>query len=73
MLLREIAHARTGDKGRVVTISLTAYRIEEFELIAERVTAEEVGALFAALIDRPAKRYELPPSRRAQLCLASAR
>jgi hypothetical protein len=60
MLLREIAHSRTGDKGNVVTISLIAYRDEDFGILEERVTAERVSALFAGLIDRPAVRYELP-------------
>jgi hypothetical protein len=60
MMLRQIAHARTGDKGAIVTISLIAYRSEDFDLLAQHVTAERVSALFAALIERPAKRYELP-------------
>jgi hypothetical protein len=60
MVLRQIAHARTGDKGCIVTISLTAYRSHDFELIAERVTEDTVSALFAELIDRPAERYRLP-------------
>lgn len=60
MLLREIAHSRTGDKGNIVTISLIAYRDEDFEILEERVTAEKVSAFFAGLIDRPAIRYTLP-------------
>jgi hypothetical protein len=60
MILRQIAHARTGDKGSIVTISLTAYRSQDFELIADRVTEEAVSALFAGLIDRPVQRYALP-------------
>jgi hypothetical protein len=60
MLLREIAHSRTGDKGNIVTISLIAYRTEDYNMLEERVTAERVTALFGALIDRPAVRYTLP-------------
>lgn len=60
MMLRQIAHARTGDKGSLVTISLTAYRREDFALLTERVTAEKVSALFAGMIERPVERYELP-------------
>jgi hypothetical protein len=60
MLLREIAHSRTGDKGRLVTISLIAYRDEDFVLLEERVTEAVVSALFGDLIDRPAERYVLP-------------
>lgn len=60
MLLRQIAHARTGDKGRIVTISVTAYRAEDFALISERLTAQRVGAFFGELLQRPVERYELP-------------
>jgi hypothetical protein len=57
--LREIAHSRTGDKGNLVTISLIAYRPENFPLLEERVTADRVSALFAGMIDRPVVRYAL--------------
>ncbi len=60
MLLKDIAHTRTGDKGRIVTISLIAYRDEDFALIEEKITAEKVGAFFGELIDRPPDRYVLP-------------
>lgn len=60
MLLREIAHSRTGDKGNIVTISLIAYRPEDYKILEERVTAERVTALFGDFIDRPATRYTLP-------------
>lgn len=63
MLLREIAHSRTGDKGSIVTISVISYREEDFSLLEARVTAERVGAHFAEIIDRPVIRYSLP-----QLC-----
>jgi hypothetical protein len=60
MLLRELAHSRTGDKGAIVTISLIAYRAEDYALLEERVTADRVSKLFAGFIDRPVVRYEVP-------------
>ncbi len=60
MLLREIAHTRTGDKGRVLTVSLIAFREQDYELLERAVTAERVSAHFASLMDRPVERYELP-------------
>jgi hypothetical protein len=60
MLLQEIAHSRTGDKGRILTISLIAYREEDYALLEEKVTADRVGAYFGELIDRPVDRYTLP-------------
>lgn len=60
MQLREIAHSRTGDKGSIVTISLIAYRPEDYALLEERVTAQRVSALFAEMLERPVVRYTLP-------------
>lgn len=60
MQLREIAHSRTGDKGNIVTISLIAYRPEDYPRLAKVVTAERVSTLFAEMIDQPVVRYALP-------------
>jgi hypothetical protein len=60
MVLNELAHARTGDKGNIVTISLIAFRKEDFEIIQERVTAERVAEHFAGMTEKPIERYELP-------------
>lgn len=60
MLLREIAHARTGDKGNKVTISVIAYRLEDFPRIEQQVTADRVRALFAELLEGRVERYALP-------------
>ena len=60
MILREIAHARTGDKGNIVTVSLIAYREADFPLLAERITADRVTEYFGETVDRPVVRYVLP-------------
>lgn len=60
MLLREIAHAKTGDKGNLVTISLIAYRPEDFELLVRDVTPERVAQHFSGIIEGPVTRYLLP-------------
>jgi hypothetical protein len=60
MLLRKIAHARAGDKGNIVTISLIARRPQDFALLMEVVTAERVSAHFRQIIDRPVLRYAIP-------------
>ena len=60
MLLRKLAHARAGDKGNVVTISLIARRSEDFAMLEKCVTAERVSAHFQEIVDRPVLRYALP-------------
>jgi hypothetical protein len=60
MLLNQFAHARTGDKGNIVTISLIAFRLEDFNLLEQNVTAERVAAHFSELIEGSVQRYTLP-------------
>ena len=64
MVLREIAHSRTGDKGNLVTISLIAYRPEDFDLLVREVTPERVAQQFSEIldgvVDGPVTRYLLP-------------
>lgn len=60
MQLRDLAHARTGDKGNVISISLIARRHEDFELLRELVTAERVTGHFVGIVERPVVRYEVP-------------
>jgi hypothetical protein len=60
MLLHELAHARTGDKGNLVTISLIAFHASDYARLEEAVTAERVAAHFHELIDGPVDRYTLP-------------
>ena len=60
MLLHQLAHARTGDKGNIVTISLIAFRKDDFALLEQQVTAERVAAHFAELLQGPVQRYTLP-------------
>ena len=60
MKLREIAHARTGDKGNIANIALIAYNEENYRLLEEHVTAERVTQLFASLIVRPVERFCIP-------------
>jgi hypothetical protein len=60
MVLNDIAHLRTGDKGDTSQISVIAYEEGDYELLAAEVTVERVLAHFAGLPIRRAIRYELP-------------
>jgi hypothetical protein len=60
MKLREIAHARAGDKGNIVNISAIVFRDSDYALLVEQVTAERVRELFASLIVGPVDRYLIP-------------
>lgn len=73
MLLQELAHARTGDKGNIVTISLISYRAEDFPLLEEMITPERVGEHFASVIEGPVERYSLPHLQALQFVLRRPR
>lgn len=36
MLLKEIAHSRTGDKGNISVISVIAYKDEDYKIIKKK-------------------------------------
>lgn len=58
--LYELAHARAGDKGDCLNISLIAYDPQDYPLLVEFVTAERVGQHFAARQPASVSRYLLP-------------
>jgi hypothetical protein len=58
--LREICHARSGDKGDTANIGLIAFKEEHYPLIEQQVTAERVERHFAGIVLGGVERYELP-------------
>jgi hypothetical protein len=58
--LRQIAHARTGDKGSTCNISVIAYRAEDYPLLETHVTAERVREHFRGIVRGEVVRYALP-------------
>ena len=54
MLLKEIAHSRTGDKGNISVISVIAYKDEDYKIIKKKVTEEKLKEYFKIT------RYEIP-------------
>lgn len=60
MRLRELAHARAGDKGNISNISVFVYRPEDYPALANYLTAELVAERFSGLSTGEVMRYELP-------------
>ena len=60
ILLYEIAHARTGDKGNRSNISLIAYKPEHFQILVEQITEQKVLEHFADRKPTKVVRYLLP-------------
>ncbi len=59
-LLYDHAHARTGDKGNRINISLIAYDPVDWPWLVEQVTPERVSAHFASRRPTGVTRYLLP-------------
>ena len=60
MTLRDIAHARTGDKGDICNISLIVFDPRDYPRIVAQVTPERVRAHFAGIVQGEITRFELP-------------
>jgi hypothetical protein len=59
-LLYDLAHARTGDKGNRINISLIAYHEADFDKLVEAVTEARVAEHFVYRQPTAVKRYVLP-------------
>lgn len=58
--LREVAHARTGEKGDIVNLSVIAYREDDYALIEKQVTVASVRELYGTITKGKIRRYEVP-------------
>lgn len=58
--LREIAHARSGDKGDTNNIGVIAYEPHYYPIIVQWVTPARVKAHFGNIVKGKVTRYELP-------------
>jgi hypothetical protein len=58
--LKDIAHARSGDKGDSANIGLIALKPEHYPVLVREVTAERVKQHFAELCKGEVERFELP-------------
>jgi len=58
--LKQICHARSGDKGDTANIGLIALQERYYPLIARYVTAERVKKHFEGIALGPVERFEMP-------------
>ena len=60
MQLREIAHARAGDKGDTANICVIAHDARDYPLLEQHVTAERVRQHLRGIVSGAVVRYALP-------------
>jgi hypothetical protein len=58
--LREIAHARSGDKGDTSNVGIIAYKAEDYPILVEQVTAARVKEHFGRICLGDVERFEIP-------------
>ena len=58
MILADIAHGRSGDKGNHANVAVLAYTEAGFAWLRRHLTAERVGAYFAPLGASRVERFE---------------
>ena len=58
--LRELAHARAGDKGDTNNVGVIAYEEHYYPLILQNVTPERVKKHFGNIVKGRVTRYEMP-------------
>ena len=60
MLLRDIAQARTGDKGNRSTLSVIVYEAENYPMLEKLLTPERVKAHYQGIVQGSVERFCLP-------------
>ncbi len=60
VLLLDLAHARSGDKGDTANVGLIALRPKDYPLLVRQVTAARVARHFKGMIRGPVERFKLP-------------
>lgn len=60
MKLYDIAHSRAGDKGNISTLSLIPYHENDYEMLCQKVTVEQVQNHLKGIVSGEIIRYEMP-------------
>lgn len=72
MLVNDIAHGRSGDKGDICNVGLIAYDDDGYRMLVEHVTAERVKEHFGDTVKGRVERYELPNIRAVNFVMYGA-
>lgn len=58
--LRELAHARAGDKGNRSNVCLFVYDLRHYATLAEQLTPARIKQAFGGVVRGEIRRYDLP-------------
>jgi hypothetical protein len=57
--LREVAHARAGDKGNRSNVAVFVYDLQHYPAVKAQLTPERLKGAFGNLLRGPIRRFEL--------------
>jgi hypothetical protein len=60
VVLRNVAHVRSGDKGNTACISVIAFSDELYTVLRDQLSAERFRAFYNGVITGEVRRYEVP-------------
>jgi len=72
VMLRDIAFARSGDKGDTANIGLVAFRASLYPVLVQQVTSDRVKRHFEGMCEGEVERFELPNLRALNFLLHGA-
>jgi hypothetical protein len=72
LLLRDYAHARSGDKGSDVNIGVIAKSADDYHFLKKHLSSAKVKDFFAVVCKGEVVRYELPNLRAFNFMLHGA-
>lgn len=70
--LRELAYARSGDKGDVANVGLLAFDADSYEILCRELTPERIKEHFGDMVKGPVEIYELPKIHSLEIVLRNA-
>ena len=59
--LREIAHARAGDKGNISNVAVFVFDSRDYETVKTQLTPDRLKRQFGRMLTGPIYRYEIEP------------
>jgi hypothetical protein len=70
--IRELAYARSGDKGDVCQVNLLAFDDKAYDILAREVTPERVKAHFGSMVKGDVEIYPMPKVNSLEIVLRNA-
>lgn len=71
-LLKDLAYARSGDKGDISNVGIIAFNKKNYEILKEQVTPEKVKAHYKDFVKGEVKVYEMENIDSLQVVMCNA-